>query len=61
MPKRGGEHALVLSGVFTARKSKPSDLPPMFPYERLMPRGEGTQPYATGDFAGHRSIYGGAM
>jgi hypothetical protein len=37
-----------------------SDLPPMFPYERLSREEKGQSPYATGDFAGHRSIYGGA-
>lgn len=37
-----------------------ADLPPMFPYERLSKEEKGHSPYATGDFAGHRSIYGGA-
>ena len=32
----------------------------MFPYERLSREEKGHSPYATGDFAGHRSIYGGA-
>jgi hypothetical protein len=32
----------------------------MFPYERLSRDEKGHSPYATGDFAGHRSIYGGA-
>ena len=40
-------------------QSRP-DLPPMFPYERLSKEEKGHSPYATGDFAGHRSIYGGA-
>ena len=40
-------------------QSRP-DLPPMFPYERLNRDEKGHSPYATGDFAGHRSIYGGA-
>jgi hypothetical protein len=40
-------------------QSRP-DLPPMFPYERLSRNEKGHSPYATGDFAGHRSIYGGA-
>jgi len=40
-------------------QSRP-DLPPMFPYERLSREEKGQSPYATGDFAGHRSIYGGA-
>jgi hypothetical protein len=40
-------------------QSRP-DLPPMFPYERLSREEKGHSPYATGDFAGHRSIYGGA-
>jgi hypothetical protein len=40
-------------------QSRP-DLPPMFPYERLSRDEKGHSPYATGDFAGHRSIYGGA-
>jgi hypothetical protein len=40
-------------------QSRP-DLPPMFPYERLSRDEKGRSPYATGDFAGHRSIYGGA-
>jgi len=37
-----------------------ADLPAMFPYERLSREEKGHSPYATGDFAGHRSIYGGA-
>jgi hypothetical protein len=40
-------------------QSRP-DLPPMFPYERLSRDEKGHSPFATGDFAGHRSIYGGA-
>ena len=40
-------------------QSRP-DLPPMFPYERVSREEKGHSPYATGDFAGHRSIYGGA-
>jgi hypothetical protein len=32
----------------------------MIPYERLSREEKGHIPYATGDFAGHRSIYGGA-
>lgn len=40
-------------------QSRP-DMPPMIPYERLSRDEKGHSPYATGDFAGHRSIYGGA-
>jgi len=40
-------------------QSRP-DLPAMFPYERLSREEKGQSPYATGDFAAHRSIYGGA-
>lgn len=40
-------------------QSRP-DLPSIFPYERLSREEKGHSPYATGDFAGHRSIYGGA-
>jgi hypothetical protein len=40
-------------------QSRP-DLPEMVPYERLSREEKGHSPYATGDFAGHRSIYGGA-
>lgn len=40
-------------------QSRP-DLPAMIPYERLSREEKGHSPYATGDFAGHRSIYGGA-
>ena len=40
-------------------QSRP-DLPAMIPYERLSRQERGHSPYATGDFAGHRSIYGGA-
>jgi len=40
-------------------QSRP-DLPDMIPYERLSREEKGHSPYATGDFAGHRSIYGGA-
>jgi hypothetical protein len=41
------------------QQSRP-DLPSMVPYERLSRDEKGHTPYATGDFAGHRSIYGGA-
>jgi hypothetical protein len=40
-------------------QSRP-ELPAMIPYERLSREEKGHTPYATGDFAGHRSIYGGA-
>lgn len=40
-------------------QSRP-ELPSMIPYERLSREEKGRSPYATGDFAGHRSIYGGA-
>jgi hypothetical protein len=40
-------------------QSRP-ELPAMIPYERLSREEKGHHPYATGDFAGHRSIYGGA-
>ena len=40
-------------------QSRP-ELPTMIPYERLSREEKGHSPYATGDFAGHRSIYGGA-
>jgi hypothetical protein len=40
-------------------QSRP-DLPDMVPYERLSREEKGHSPYATGDFAGHRSVYGGA-
>jgi hypothetical protein len=40
-------------------QSRP-ELPPMIPYERVSRDEKGHSPYATGDFAGHRSIYGGA-
>jgi hypothetical protein len=40
-------------------QSRP-DSAPMIPYERLSREEKGHTPYATGDFAGHRSIYGGA-
>jgi hypothetical protein len=40
-------------------QSRP-DLPAMIPYERLSREEKGHSPYAVGDFAGHRSIYGGA-
>jgi hypothetical protein len=40
-------------------QSRP-ELPAMVPYERLSREEKGHSPYATGDFAGHRSIYGGA-
>jgi len=39
-------------------QSRP-DLHPSIPYERLMREYEGKSPYATGDSAGHRSVYGG--
>jgi hypothetical protein len=37
-----------------------TELPAMIPYERLSREEKGHSPYATGDFAGHRSICGGA-
>ena len=40
-------------------QSRP-DLPSMVPYERLNREDKGRSPYAEGDFAGHRSVYGGA-
>jgi hypothetical protein len=40
-------------------QSRP-ELPAMVPYERLSREEKGHSPYSTGDFAGHRSIYGGA-
>jgi hypothetical protein len=40
-------------------QSRP-DLAAMVPYERLSREEKGHSPYATGDFAGHRSLYGGA-
>jgi hypothetical protein len=40
-------------------QSRP-DLPPSVPYERLGREAHGKTPYAEGDFAGHRSVYGGA-
>ncbi|MGD0630435.1 MAG: hypothetical protein ABR987_13850 [Terracidiphilus sp.] len=43
----------------TGDQSRP-ELPAMIPYERLSREEKGHSPYATGDFAGHRSIYGGA-
>ena len=39
-------------------QSRP-DLHPSVPYERLRREYEGKSPYATGDSAGHRSVYGG--
>jgi len=40
-------------------QSRP-DLPSMVPYERLSREAKGHTPYAEGDYAGHRSVYGGA-
>ena len=40
-------------------QSRP-DLTPSVPYERLSREAKGHSPYAEGDFAGHRSVYGGA-
>jgi hypothetical protein len=40
-------------------QSRP-DLPPMVPYERLSREVKWHSPYAEGDYAGHRSVYGGA-
>lgn len=40
-------------------QSRP-DLTPSIPYERLSREAKGHSPYAEGDFAGHRSVYGGA-
>ena len=40
-------------------QSKPG-VAPAIPYERLSKEVDGHSPYATGDFAGHRSVYGGA-
>ena len=41
------------------QQSRP-DLNPAIPYERLSKSEKGHSPYAMGDFAGHRSVYGGA-
>jgi hypothetical protein len=40
-------------------QSRP-DLTPSVPYERLSREAHGHSPFAEGDFAGHRSVYGGA-
>jgi hypothetical protein len=40
-------------------QSRP-DLSPMVPYERLNREANGRSPYAEGDYAGQRSVYGGA-
>lgn len=40
-------------------QSRP-DLTPSVPYERVSREAKGHSPYAEGDFAGHRSVYGGA-
>jgi hypothetical protein len=40
-------------------QSRP-DLASMVPYERLSREVNGKSPYAEGDYAGHRSVYGGA-
>lgn len=40
-------------------QSRP-DLTQWVPYERLSREAHGKMPYAEGDFAGHRSVYGGA-
>jgi hypothetical protein len=40
-------------------QSRP-DLTPVIPYERLNREDKGHSPYAEGDFAGQRSVYGGA-
>jgi hypothetical protein len=40
-------------------QSRP-DLRAMVPYERLNHEDKGKSPYAEGDYAGHRSVYGGA-
>jgi len=37
-----------------------ADLGPDVPYERLYREREGKSPYAAGDFAGHKSVYGGS-
>jgi hypothetical protein len=43
----------------TDSQSRP-DLTPSVPYERLSREAKGHSPFAEGDFAGHRSVYGGA-
>jgi hypothetical protein len=70
-PELGGEvarHALNVTANLRwfypeylphENQSRP-DLPSMVPYERLSLEEKGHSPYATGDFAGHRSLYGGA-
>jgi hypothetical protein len=47
------------SEFMRGQESRP-DLSPAVPYERLLAENEGRAPYATGDFEGHRSVYGGA-
>ncbi len=47
------------SDFIHGRESRP-DLSSAVPYERLLAQGDGVAPYATGDFEGHKSVYGGA-
>jgi hypothetical protein len=50
---------LFYSPFMQGRQSRP-DLTPSVAYERLLESNGNSAPYATGDFQGHKSIYGGA-
>lgn len=50
---------LFFSEHMAGCESRP-DLTSAVAYERLLARHDGCAPYATGDFQGHKSIYGGA-
>jgi hypothetical protein len=50
---------LFYSGNLGGNESRP-DLGPDVPYERLYRDHDGKSPYGAGDFAGHKSVYGGA-
>ena len=47
------------SETMLGQESRP-DLSPAVAYERLLAEHNGHAPYATGDFEGHKSVYGGA-
>lgn len=50
-----------LADYMPAESQSTPHFEPDVPYENLVHRQEGPSPYASGDFFGHRSVYGGAL
>ncbi|WP_276355115.1 hypothetical protein [Cohnella caldifontis] len=50
-----------IADLMPAESQSTPHFTPDVPYENLIHQAEGPSPYASGDFFGHRSVYGGAM